>query len=163
MNGYCEQHALAASTPVVRHPSDEEARRLKRCYELAALAAGGGAAPVGAVLVAGDQTLGEAYELAVADDPFGHAELLVVRHAAMRHGRDRLRGATLYSNKEPCWMCSYAIRWARLARVVFCEPVDRVGGVTSSSPICLASGPDDWGPPPIAVMVASRGIEAEGR
>lgn len=149
---------MAAVNPVVRHPSDEEARRLKRCYELAALAAGGGAAPVGAVLVAGDQTLGEAYELAVADDPFGHAELLVVRH-----GRDRLRGARLYSNKEPCWMCSYATRWARLARVVFCEPVDRVGGVTSSSPICLASGPDAWGPPPIAVMVASRGIEAEDR
>lgn len=121
---------------------------LVRCRELAIVAASKQAAAVGAIVVRDGTTLAEASELPVAEDPFGHAELLAVREAVLLHGRQAVAGATIYSNKEPCWMCSYAIRWARVSRVVFVEPVEAVGGSTSEQPVLLAAAPESLGPPP---------------
>jgi tRNA(Arg) A34 adenosine deaminase TadA len=77
--------------------------------------------PFGAVLVASDGTvLGRAGNTeGKTGDCTGHAETNLVRDASRQYDTDRLRRATLYASTEPCAMCTGAIFWARIGRVVF--------------------------------------------
>jgi tRNA(adenine34) deaminase len=87
---------------------------------LAARAEAEGEVPVGAVVVRGDQLLGEGWNRPVGlKDPTAHAEMLALREAAQKAGDYRLGGATLYVTLEPCPMCAAAIAHARVARLVF--------------------------------------------
>jgi tRNA(adenine34) deaminase len=52
-------------------------------------------------------------------DCTGHAELVLVREVTQRLGAAALRGATVYASGEPCAMCSGAMFWAGIQRVVF--------------------------------------------
>ena len=52
-------------------------------------------------------------------DCTGHAELVLVREAAEHLGPQALRGATVYASGEPCAMCSGAMFWAGVGRVVY--------------------------------------------
>jgi tRNA(adenine34) deaminase len=52
-------------------------------------------------------------------DCTGHAEVVLLREAAMKHGAAALRGATVYASGEPCVMCSGAMFWAGVARIVY--------------------------------------------
>ncbi len=45
-------------------------------------------------------------------------------------------GATLYSNVEPCLLCSYVIRHHRIARVVYSKACGELGG-TNPGLTCL--------------------------
>jgi tRNA(adenine34) deaminase len=76
--------------------------------------------PVGAVIVADGEVLGEAHnETVQRRDPTAHAELVALRQALQRAGEDRLPTATLYSTLEPCAQCAGAIVLAKVGRVVF--------------------------------------------
>jgi tRNA(adenine34) deaminase len=119
-----------------------------RCYELAEQARTAGEPAVGSLVARGETVLAEAAEEVRGDDPFGHAELLAIRQAVNSHGKQALHGATLYTTKEPCFLCAYAIRWASLGRVVYAEPVEGIGGFTSAYPIGLADNIDAWDAPP---------------
>lgn len=105
-------------------PSDD--RHLRRAVELSRVAApGGGDLPFGAVVVLGDQVIGEARnETATQSDPTAHAEILALRAAGARLGRPDLTGAVLYSSSEPCPMCFAACLWARIERVVHAATVE---------------------------------------
>ncbi len=81
-------------------------------------------------------------------DPFAHAEILAVAAALRSVNRKGLARATLYTTNEPCFLCSYAIREARIARVVFAVESPGVGGATSAYPILKAADIDRWGAPP---------------
>ena len=83
-------------------------------------------------------------------DPFAHAELLAVRRA-IGGSRHDLPEATLYTNVEPCFLCSYAIREARIGRVVIGRPIPDIGGVNSRYPLLVADNVDRWGRPPEVV------------
>jgi tRNA(Arg) A34 adenosine deaminase TadA len=52
-------------------------------------------------------------------DCTGHAEVVLLRESASKHGAQALRGATVYASGEPCAMCAGAMFWAGIARVVF--------------------------------------------
>ena len=52
-------------------------------------------------------------------DRTAHAERLLASRAAKAYGVDFLSGCTLYTSAEPCAMCSGAIYWAGVGRVVF--------------------------------------------
>ena len=80
-------------------------------------------------------------------DPFAHAEILAVAAALRSVNRKGLARATLYTTNEPCFLCSYAIREARIARVVFAVESPGVGGATSAYPILKAADIDRWGAP----------------
>ena len=54
----------------------------------------------------------------------GHAELVLLREASMRLGREALRGTTVFASGEPCAMCSGALFWAGVRRVVYAVPAD---------------------------------------
>ncbi len=52
-------------------------------------------------------------------DATAHAEVEAIRQACRVVGRTDLSGCTLYSSCEPCSMCSGAIYWANIGRVVY--------------------------------------------
>jgi tRNA(adenine34) deaminase len=92
---------------------------MRRCIELARQAIQTGDSPVGSLIVDGDEIVSEGVEAVRArHDATAHAEMEALRVAfARRHSRD-LSGCALYSSVEPCIMCAYAIRLARISVVV---------------------------------------------
>lgn len=99
-----------------------------RALALAQRAADAGEVPVGAVLVRGNEVIGEGWNQPIgACDPTAHAEVLALRAAAARVGNYRLVDSTLYVTLEPCPMCAGALVHARVARVVFGAADPRAG------------------------------------
>lgn len=93
---------------------------MERALELARHAQAQGEVPVGAVLVLGDEAIGEGWNHPIAShDPTAHAEVIALRAAAAKVRNYRLPGSTLYVTLEPCPMCAGAIVQARVARVVY--------------------------------------------
>lgn len=98
--------------------SDEHFMAL--ALERAHHAAREGEVPVGAVLVLGDEVIGEGWNQPIAsNDPTAHAEIMALRAGAQRLGNYRLGASTLYATLEPCTMCMGALMNARVARLVF--------------------------------------------
>ena len=84
----------------------------------------------GAVLaVAGNRTI-------TRNDPTAHAEILVLRAAAVRLNNYRLVDATVYSTIEPCAMCAGALVNARVKRLVYGAADERFGAVRTHFNIC---------------------------
>ena len=76
--------------------------------------------PVGAVVIAEGEVLGEAHnETVQRRDPTAHAEVLALHRALQNVGEDRLLMATLYVTLEPCAQCAGAIVLTKVGRVVF--------------------------------------------
>lgn len=125
---------------------------MRRCLELAALARTGSNTPVGSVVVLDGQIVGEAGEALPAGTALtGHAEVLAGQAAIDRTGRRDLAGAVLYTTAEPCFMCAYVIRHARVAQVVYGVETPLIGGVTSAHPILTDPALDGWRPAPLVL------------
>ena len=123
-------------------------RYMRRCIELAKVAQSRGNAPVGSVVVFDGEVIGEGSEdLPAGTSITGHAEVIACQSSVDRAGCRRLRGATLYTTAEPCFMCSYVIRQCGVALVVYGVETPVVGGITSSHAILTASLAD-WRPAP---------------
>jgi tRNA(adenine34) deaminase len=91
-----------------------------RALELAQRAQAEGEVPIGALVVLGDQVIGEGWNRPIgAHDPTAHAEIQAMRAAATQVANYRLTGATLYVTLEPCDMCVGAMFHARIARAVY--------------------------------------------
>jgi tRNA(adenine34) deaminase len=99
-------------------PSDTDFMR--RALMLARRAAEEGEVPVGALLVLGNEVIGEGWNRPIAGhDPTAHAEIVAMRAGAQARRNYRLSDATLYATLEPCVMCMGAVLNARILRVVF--------------------------------------------
>jgi tRNA(adenine34) deaminase len=93
---------------------------MHRALELAQRAALDAEVPVGALLVRGDDVIGEGWNRPImSQDPTAHAEVVALRAAAQRLRNYRLERTTLYVTLEPCAMCMGAVLNARVSRVVF--------------------------------------------
>ena len=93
---------------------------MARAIELARRAAAENEVPVGALVVIGDDVVGEGWNRPIAThDPTAHAEIVALRAAAEHQLNYRLNSATLYVTLEPCAMCLGAAIIARVSRVVF--------------------------------------------
>ncbi len=77
--------------------------------------------PVGAVLLgpAGEVVAVSTNRREQLTDPTAHAEVMVLREAAVALGDTHLTGCTLVVTLEPCPMCAGAAALARVDRVVF--------------------------------------------
>ncbi len=101
--------------------------------EYANNAAAMGEVPVGALLVNRENKIlaGAGNNCIAANDPTGHAEILVLRAAAKKAANYRLPGTTMYVTLEPCAMCAAAMIQARMERIVFGATDHKAGGVQS--------------------------------
>ncbi len=106
----------------------EHERFMRRCLELARQAAATGDTPVGAVVVRNGEIVAEGVESVRARrDVTAHAEIVALRAASERLDTIDLGGCTLYTTVEPCVMCAYAIRLARIDALVCGARVDSSG------------------------------------
>jgi tRNA(adenine34) deaminase len=100
-----------------------------RCIELSKQAAAHGELPFASMICDGERILSEVTNRVFRrSDVTQHAEFLAVSEAQRGYGRKRLASCTIYSNVEPCVMCSMSIREAGIARVVFSIRSAHMGG-----------------------------------
>jgi tRNA(adenine34) deaminase len=112
-------------------PEDHE-YWMRRALELAREAEAAGEVPVGCVVVAEGEAIGDGRNSPISLlDPTAHAEMLAIRQAAFAAGNYRLNEATLYATLEPCAMCAGALVAARIRTLVFGARDLRFGGVRS--------------------------------
>src|SRR6185312_2953392 len=105
---------------------------MRLCLKLAGIARDRGEAAVGSVIVRDDDVIAEGIEgVRAQHDIANHAEMEAIRRACQILQTLDLSGCTLYTNAEPCFMCSYAIRACRISTVVFGAPIITVGGFSS--------------------------------
>ena len=106
---------------------------MRLALEQARLAAGHGDVPIGAVLLdpAGAVVAAAGNQRELTGDPTAHAEILVLRKAAVALGSWRLTDHTLVVTLEPCTMCAGALVLARVARLVFGAYDPKAGAVAS--------------------------------
>ena len=90
-------------------------------YARQSLLAEGDDVPVGAVLLdsSGSLISASTNRREELTDPTAHAEVVVLREAALVLGDTHLTGCTLVVTLEPCPMCAGAAALARVERVVF--------------------------------------------
>lgn len=89
-----------------------------------------GGGPFGAVVVHGGRIIGRgANQVAPANDPTAHAEIVAIRAACHSLGRFQLTGCELYASAEPCPMCLAAAYWARVDRIWFANTRHDAAGI----------------------------------
>lgn len=115
-------------------PTDEQ--HLLTAVAIARNARAHGNHPFGALLVGPDgSVLAEAENTAVTErDVTGHAETNLARIACRNFEPGFLRRCTLYTSAEPCAMCSGAIYWAQIGRVVYALAEDALREITGDHP-----------------------------
>jgi tRNA(adenine34) deaminase len=122
---------------------------MRRCLELAEVAARGGDTAVGSVIVCGDEIVGEGVErIRAARDPSAHAEVEAIRQACQHLDTLDLSACTLYSTVEPCVLCGYAIRRTGIAHVLYGVAAGQAGACTSAYAILADRDLEGWPQPP---------------
>jgi len=97
------------------------AEYLRRANEVAKAARASGNTPFGAILVGADGSILMEQGNAEGDlhDATAHAERMLASRASQTFDRDTLWGSTLYTTCEPCPMCTGAIYWANIGKIVY--------------------------------------------
>ena len=117
-------------------PAERDAHFLRRSFDIARRAMTHGNHPFGAILVdANRKVLIEAENgYMPARDGTAHAERLLATQACTTIDANVLRSATLYSSAEPCAMCSGAMYWAGIGRLVYGLSEHRLRDITGNHP-----------------------------
>lgn len=93
---------------------------MQKAIELSKAAVRNGNEPFGAVLVKdGEVVYTNENQIYTMHDPTFHAEAGLIRRFCAETGITDLREYTLYSSCEPCFMCSGAMVWVKLGRLVY--------------------------------------------
>lgn len=75
--------------------------------------------PIGCVVVSNNRVIARAHNLTeTLNDVTAHAEMQAITSAANFLGGKYLKDCTLYVTLEPCVMCSGALSWAQITKVV---------------------------------------------
>lgn len=93
---------------------------IRQTYTIALHSAKNGFDPFGALLVKGGKVVATSIDKCIQySDPTAHAELVLISEYCRKNQLISLEGYTIYCNVEPCIMCSGAIHWSRISKVVF--------------------------------------------
>lgn len=104
-------------------------KMMRRCVELSAAAVTRQELPFACVICRDGEIVAEAINRVAQDgDVTRHAEILAISKAQQVLGRCDLSDCTIYSNVEPCPMCSFPIRETRIGRVVYAISSPMMGG-----------------------------------
>jgi tRNA(Arg) A34 adenosine deaminase TadA len=119
--------------------NDMDTNLLKAAIDLARSAREHGNHPFGALIADADgHVLVQAENTVITErDCTGHAETNVMRAASKAFPPSTLAACTLYTSTEPCPMCSGAIFWGNVGRVVFALSQGGFYSLTGSSPDAL--------------------------
>lgn len=91
---------------------------MKRTIQLAISTIEKGNTPFGAIVTKDGKIVAEAVnETTSSTDPTAHAELVAIRKAAKKLGRNDLSDCELYASGEPCTMCLSAIYYTGIKKV----------------------------------------------
>lgn len=93
---------------------------MKMAIGLSVSAVEHGNEPFGSVLVKdGEVVFTNENQIYTKHDPTFHGEAGLIRRFCAHTGITDLSGYTLYTNCEPCFMCSGAMVWVKLGRLVY--------------------------------------------
>lgn len=108
---------------------------LQRAVEVSRQAREHGNTPFGALLVDKEgNILMEQENIEISESLCtGHAETSLAARASKEYPKDFLWDCTLYTTAEPCAMCSGAIYWANIGRVVYGMTEQRLLELTGSN------------------------------
>jgi len=82
--------------------------------------------PIGAIVVLNNKIIAKAHnQVELLCDSTAHAEILALTTAFNHLGSKYLNDAALYVTVEPCLMCSGALYWSKIGRVVFAAPDEK--------------------------------------
>ena len=131
----------------------QDLQMMERCLEVARRGAKKGELPFGALIVSRGKVIAEATNCVSSEgDVTRHAELVALSKAQKVLKRKRLQDCTLYSIVEPCPMCSFPSREARIGRVVFALSSPVMGGCSKWDVLkdddLSNKLPEVFGPPP---------------
>jgi tRNA(adenine34) deaminase len=102
---------------------------MERCIALSRTAGKEGEFPFACVITKDGEVVVETTNRVARDgDVTRHAEIVAVSMAQKALGTKDLSGCTLYTNVEPCAMCSFPIRETRISRVVYAIGSRLMGG-----------------------------------
>lgn len=88
-------------------------KEAKRAYD-------DGEVPVGAIVVMNEKIIARGHNMVEKlNDPTAHAEMIALTSAFNFLGAKYLPEASLYVTVEPCLMCTGALYWSKIARVVW--------------------------------------------
>lgn len=123
---------------------------MERAVELAHQAKSNGDTPFGSILVddVGNIIMEDMNTQIIENDITAHPELKIAQRAAAKYDADFLSKCTMYNSAEPCTMCTGAIYWSGIGRIVFGISKKRlneikndgVGSITFSIHELLGSG-----------------------
>ena len=142
-----------------------DAAMMARCIRHSVTATERGELPFATVISLDGEVVVEATnQVKQSGDVTRHAELIALSQAQKILGRKNLSKCTLYSNVEPCPMCSFPIRETRIGRVVFAINSPMMGGLSKwnilrDSELSRAM-PEVFGPVPEVIAGLAR-AEAE--
>ncbi len=98
----------------------EDEKFMREAIRLSRLAVEHGNEPFGAVLVKnGEIVFSNENQIYTRHDPTFHGEAGLIREFCAQTAITDLREYTLYSSCEPCFMCSGALVWVKLGRLVY--------------------------------------------
>lgn len=93
---------------------------MREALKQARLAFDAGEIPVGALVTWDTKIIARGHnQVEQLNDSTAHAEMIALTSAFSQLGSKYLPEATLYVTLEPCLMCSGALYWSKVGRVVF--------------------------------------------
>lgn len=126
-----------AEAAVAAQPTDTDLTFLRKTIDLATDAKNHGRHPFAATVVSADGTVIASAgnnSMPPEGDPTQHAELSAAAEAARKVPAEELPTATLYTSAEPCVMCTGAIYWTGIGRIVYALPESRLLELTGDDP-----------------------------
>jgi tRNA(Arg) A34 adenosine deaminase TadA len=112
--------ALNTNIGELMNLSNEEHFFLNQTLEIAKESVTNGNHPFGALLVYnGEIVCKSENEVIVTSDVTAHAELLLIQKAQSLLSSKELKESILYSSTEPCPMCTGAIYWSGIQKVIY--------------------------------------------
>ena len=111
---------IKENTTLRENGREEDEKFMRYAIRLSRLAVEHGNEPFGAVLVKnGEIVFSNENQIYTRHDPTFHGEAGLIREFCAQTAITDLREYTLYSSCEPCFMCSGALVWVKLGRLVY--------------------------------------------